>query len=238
MGDVSDLGVGSTFSRAVLRAELVTQRLDGKNWLREARTALEGGLGPTISVVEVEQAPDLRIIAGAAEWVENVILTARASGDATPTVALNITVAKGSNARVLDAGADDCVDCPFDPGELRARLRAVLRRLGLPWMRRSDIEVNRATLSVRIGDVETRVSRKQLDLFVCLAARRERWVHSDEIIAAVSGTHHDPTTSLVRVQVHALRKALGAARACIRCDGHRSYMLTVPPDQGLLHRPP
>jgi DNA-binding response OmpR family regulator len=189
-------------------------------------------------VVEVQQAPDLRLIAGAAEWAEGVILTARVSGDPTPTVVLNITAEKGSNARVLDAGADDCLGCPFDPEELRARIQAVLRRLGPPWMHRCDIEVNRATLCIRIGEVETRVSRKQLDLFACLAARRERWVHSDEIIAAVSGAHHDPTTSLVRVQVHALRKALGTARACIRSDGHRSYMLTVPPDQTRLHRSP
>jgi two-component SAPR family response regulator len=236
MGEVSGLGATSTFSGAVLRAELATDGLDSKNWLRDARSALEGGLGPTISVVEVEQAPDLRLIAGAAEWAERVVLSARVSGDSTPTIVL--TAEKGSNARVLDAGADDCLGCPFDPEELRARIQAVLRRLGLPWMRRSDIAVNRATLCIRIGEVETRVSRKQLDLFVYLAARRERWVHSDEIIAAVSGAHHDPTTSLVRVQVHALRKALGTARACIRSDGHRSYMLTVPPDQTRLHRSP
>jgi DNA-binding response OmpR family regulator len=64
-------------------------------------------------------------------------------------------------------------------------------------------------------------------IFVCLAERRERWVHSDEIVAIVSGTHHAATTSLVRVQIHALRNALRSARDCIQSDGHKSYMLSL-----------
>jgi DNA-binding response OmpR family regulator len=55
----------------------------------------------------------------------------------------------------------------------------------------------------------------------------DRWVHSTEIIKAVCGTHHDPMTSLVRVQICALRKALGSERGCIRGDGRKSYMLTL-----------
>ncbi len=230
MGDVSSRDSGSGFLRPVLRAGLLAQGQDGMSLLREARSALEGALGPTVSVVQVEHAPDVRLVAGAAEWAEGVLLAARHSGDPTPTVVLNITAESGSNARVLDAGADDCIACPFHPEELRARVRAVLRRLELPWTTSPDIEANRATLRIRVGDVEARVTRKQFELFVYLAEHRERWVHTDEIIAAVSGAHHDPATSLVRVQVHALRKALGSARVRIRSDGHRSYMVTLAPD--------
>ena len=94
-------------------------------------------------------------------------------------------------------------------------------------MRGAEISVDRPTRRIRVRDVEARVSPRQFELFVCLAERRERWVHSDEIIAIVCGTHHERSTSLVRVQVHGLRKSLGAARESIRCDGHRGYMLTL-----------
>jgi DNA-binding response OmpR family regulator len=178
-------------------------------------------------LVEVEHAPDLRLIAGEAEWAAGIVRQSRGAGDSTPTVALNVTAERGSNPRILDAGADDCLACPFDPTELRARVRAVMRRLASALARCSDIATDRNMLRIRVRDVVARVSPKQFEVFVCLAGHRERWVRSDEVIATVSGTHHDRETSLVRVQVHALRKALGAERGCIRCDGHRSYMLTL-----------
>jgi len=179
-------------------------------------------------LLEVERDPDLVLVTGAANWAEGVTLHFRAVGDPTPIVVINLTPANGSNTRILDAGADECMTFPFDPPELRARIRAVMRRLKPALLRSSEIAADPTTLRARVRDVEIRVSRKQFEIFVCLAERRECWVHSEEIIATVSGTHHDPATSLVRVQVHALRKALGTARACIQSDGHRRYMLTLP----------
>ncbi|MEI9952236.1 MAG: winged helix-turn-helix domain-containing protein [Pseudomonadota bacterium] len=167
------------------------------------------------------------LIAGAADWVENLVRQLRERGDAMPIVVLNDRLQNGENARILDAGADDCLACPFDSAELRARVRAIMRRRSGDLTRDLEIGADFETLRIRVRDVDARVSRKQFEIFLLLAERREHWVHSDEIIAAVSGTHHDPASSVVRVQIHALRKAVGAARECIRCDGHKSYMLSL-----------
>jgi DNA-binding response OmpR family regulator len=195
--------------------------------LSEARSVLIGACNRAVRLVEVGQRPDLSLIAGAGDWAEGVIRQSRGVGDPIPIVVLNVTAEGGANARILDAGADDCLACPFDPGELRARIQAVMRRQGSSLTHCPPIAADFDTRRIRVHDFEVRVSPKQFEIFVYLAERRERWVHSSEIIAAISGTHHDPGTSLVRVQIHALRKAFGAARDCIRCDGRKSYMLTL-----------
>jgi DNA-binding response OmpR family regulator len=212
--------------RASLRVGLTGQEGFGVRWLAEVRRAVEGACIEQVHLVDASRSPDLRLVAGAADWAEGIIRRLREGGDPTPIVAINGTPENGSNSRVLDAGADDCLASPFVPGELRSRIQAVMRRVGTAWLGCAEIAADRSTLRIRVRNVEARVSRRQFDIFVCLAEQRERWVHSDDIVANVCGTHHEPTSSLVRVQIHALRKALGSERDSIRCDGKRSYMLT------------
>jgi two-component system, OmpR family, response regulator QseB len=228
------LGVPSRASgweilRSTLFVVLTRQEEYRVRWLEEVRRTVEAACTDQVRPVEVARSADLRLVAGEADWAVGVIRRLRDGGDATPIVAINATPGNGSNSRVLNAGADDCLVSHLDASELRARIQAVMRRVGHAWLRCPEIAADRSTLRIRVRNVEARVSRKQFDIFVCLAERRERWVHSDEIVATVCGTHHQPTSSLVRVQIHALRKALGSERDCIRCDGNRSYMLTRGP---------
>jgi DNA-binding response OmpR family regulator len=178
-------------------------------------------------LTEVGHGADVLVIAGSADRLESFVRQFRSAGAPTPLLALSASAQTGSSARILEAGADDCLTCPFDTLELRARVHAVLRRVSPLLLRTPLIALDRAALRIRIRAVQAHVSPRQFAIFVRLAERRERWVHSSDIIATVSGTHHDPGTSLVRVQIHALRKALGAERDCIRCDGRKSYMLTL-----------
>jgi DNA-binding response OmpR family regulator len=227
MGCVSSVASGWQFPSSVHRVWLNFREQIGSRLLSETRYALAGAFGAHVRLAEVKHGADLYLITGAAEWAEGFTRKSRGVGDPTPIVVRNVTPINGWNARILDAGADECLACPFDADDLRARIQAVMRRLRPALLRSPEIAADPATLRIRVRDVETRVSRRQFEIFVYLAENRERWVHSNEIIAAVSGTHHDPATSLVRVQMHALRKALGAARECIRSDGHKSYMLTL-----------
>lgn len=52
----------------------------------------------------------------------------RRSGDNTPAIVLSGQVSVGERVRALDAGADDVVSLPLPPGELPARIKALLRR--------------------------------------------------------------------------------------------------------------
>jgi DNA-binding response OmpR family regulator len=216
------------FAGHVLRAQVLAQEHVGMRWLNEARAAILGAFPrESLRLTEVEHGPDIVLVAGSAEWAGPFVRQFRGAGDSTPIVVLNASATASSSACILDEGADDCLICPFDPLELRARIQAVLRRLSPALLRTPSIAIDRTTLRIRVRTAQAQVSRRQFDLFVYLAEHRERWVHSNEIIAAVSGTHHDPGSSILRVQIHALRKALGAERDCIRCDGHKSYMLTL-----------
>jgi len=212
----------------IVRIGFVADARVSDHSLDEIRSALEGAA--TTGLRLVVERPDLVLIAGGCEWVVNSVGELRGRGDPKPIVVLNTGGGTREIACVLDAGADDCLTYPFDPLELRARIQAVMRRLGTGSTRCPEVEADFRTHSIRLRAVEARVSPKQFETFICLAEQRERWVHTDEIIATVSGAHHDPATSLVRVQIHALRKALGAARDCIRSDGHKSYMLTLVPN--------
>ncbi len=207
-------------------------------------TGGEGGCGNCPTVDRLEDAGlcvatagvrgDLDLLVGVVPRLVADISNAR-SGVTTwkPLVAVACSprprALKGNPAvvvQVLNAGADDCLSCPFDPAELRARLCAVARRGHLGERGPDVVEVDRNESRVRIGNFEARLSRRQLDVFSYLAERRERWVHSSEIIKAVCGTHHDEGTLLVRVQIHGIRRAVGPMRICVEADGHRSYRFT------------
>lgn len=211
------------------RLELTAEGQAGAFCLEEARSALMLACNNTAAprLIEVKHRPDLQLIAGTAEWAEGFIREKRQGGDPTLIVALDVSPENASVARILEAGGDDCLGYPFETQELRARVHAVLRRVGPFAARCPEVALDHGALRIRVHGVEARVSRKQFEVFACLAEHRERWVHSNDIIAAVSGTHHEATTSLVRVHIHGLRKVLGGVRDCIRCDGRRSYMLTL-----------
>src|SRR3954470_19470150 len=57
-----------------------------------------------------------------------VLRRLRAGGRFNPVVLLTQVGAAGERAMALEEGADDYLNKPFDPGELVARIRAVLRR--------------------------------------------------------------------------------------------------------------
>ncbi len=183
------VGVVSRWDRpsTVVRARLTTEERLGDRWLREARSALGAACGLGIQLIEVKVAPDLLLLGGREDWAASFMSTFRQAGNLTPVVVLNAS-ARCSTARVLDAGADDCLGRPFDAGELRARVTALMRRSTPGLASYSEISADRTTHRIRVCDVEARVSRKQFEIFVCLAEHRGRWVHSDEIIARVSGT--------------------------------------------------
>lgn len=231
-----DAASGWQLPKMIVRIGLIADAQASDQALSEIHSALERA--STTGVRLVVERPDLVLIAGGREWAVNSVGKLRGRGDPKPIVVLNTSGEKREIACILDAGADDCLTHPFDPLELRARVHAVLRRLGTGLTRCPEIAADFRTCSIRLRSVEARVSRKQFETFICLAEQRERWVHTDEIIATVSGAHHDPATSLVRVQIHALRKALGVARDCIRSDGHKSYMLTLVPNVSGASSPP
>ena len=124
---------------------------------------------------------------------------------------------EGLIVALLDAGADDYLVKPFEPGHLEARIRAVLRRCGQPPRtgRRADVPLERRRAERRPGAGAPRPStaslvdltRLEFDLLAYLAAHPGRVVSRKELLREV----WQRTDSARTVDVHLswLRRKLG-----------------------------
>ena len=147
----------------------------------------------------------------------------RASRDRTPVLMLTARDAIEDRIDGLDAGADDYLVKPFDTGELKARLRALLRRAGPDDPEDPDPELAGLRLDpARHGAVSgggfaelTRTEYQLLELF--LHHPRQVLTH-DVIYARVWGYDFGPASNSLRVYVGYLRRKLaeiGATRALL-----------------------
>ena len=114
----------------------------------------------------------------------------------------------------LELGADDYLPKPFDPRELLARLRAVLRR---PERARSELraplrfgrlEIDPESRQVRLGEREVRLTAHQFDLLLALAERAGRPVSRDRLTELVRGDTPGPFDRSVDVHVSRIRAAI------------------------------
>lgn len=119
----------------------------------------------------------------------------------------------------LDIGADDYVAKPFNPRELLARMRAVLRR-ARPVVPQERIEVGDLVMdlprhSATLGGRELQLTSFELRVLVTLARRAGETVTREELASAVipkleSGTRYDPSVDRsLDVHVSHLRHKLG-----------------------------
>jgi DNA-binding response OmpR family regulator len=116
-------------------------------------------------------------------------------------------------ARILDAGADDYIARPFDPGELVARVRALIRRRGTALhvgtlvVGRAVVDFDRRT--VTHGGRRRDLTRPEWAILTSLTQKRGALVLREELLAAAFGqeSHDDP--ALLRVAISRLRRKLG-----------------------------
>ena len=117
----------------------------------------------------------------------------------------------------LEIGADDYLPKPFEPRELLARIRAVLRRRGegLPQvnkqLRFGTLEIDRDARTVNVAGQVCDLTSYQFDLLVALAERAGRVLTRDQIMEAVRGRELDAFDR--SIDVH-----MGRIRATIELD--------------------
>ncbi|SCK36547.1 DNA-binding response regulator, OmpR family, contains REC and winged-helix (wHTH) domain [Variovorax sp. HW608] len=118
----------------------------------------------------------------------------------------------------LEIGADDYLPKPFEPRELLARIRAVLRRRGESQadaaapsvMRFGSLEIDRNARTVTVGGEPADLTSYQFDLLTAMAERAGRVLTRDQIMEAVRGRELEAFDRSIDVHMGRIRAAIEA----------------------------
>jgi two-component system KDP operon response regulator KdpE len=129
----------------------------------------------------------------------------------TPIVVISVRGNDADKIRALDLGADDFVTKPFSMGEVLARIRSQLRRIGGPAAKTllfEGLSIDLERRRVVEGGRDIRLTPTEYALLELLATNAGKPVFTDRIIARVWRDAPGTTTDTVRVHMSALRKKL------------------------------
>jgi len=139
----------------------------------------------------------------------------RATHGGTPVIMLTARGEETDKILGLGLGADDYVTKPFSPGELVARVKAVLRRTmattdptPAETITAGDLRIDLATRRVLRGDVSLDLTAKEFDLLAHMAAHPGRVYTRESLLRDVWGYDFYGDDSTVTVHVRRLREKL------------------------------
>ncbi|WP_066710749.1 response regulator [Curvibacter delicatus] len=116
----------------------------------------------------------------------------------------------------LEMGADDYLPKPFEPRELLARIRAILRRRGdndpptTSQLNFGSLTIDRDARTVTVSGQACELTSYQFDLLVTLAERAGRVLTRDQIMEAVRGRELEAFDRSIDVHMGRIRAAIEA----------------------------
>ncbi len=114
----------------------------------------------------------------------------------------------------LELGADDYLAKPFEPRELQARLRAILRRKGGSGTAPSEIlrfgrlEIDKGARVVRVDGEERTITSYQFAILLALAERAGRVLSRDALMDVLKGEKLEAFDRSVDVHISRIRAAI------------------------------
>jgi two-component system OmpR family response regulator len=153
----------------------------------------------------------------------------RTDGVWVPVLMLTARDAVSDRVAGLDSGADDYLAKPFAMAELRARVRALRRRMvddRAPRIIVGDLELDPATLGVRRGERQIRLTVREFALLELLASHPGQIFSQDRLIDALWDADFAAESNVVEVYVRSLRRKIDDGRRdgiieTVRGSGYR-----------------
>ncbi len=138
-----------------------------------------------------------------------VLEAVRRRGNRVPVLVLTARDAIDDRIRGLDAGADDYLVKPFEVGELKARLRALLRRsqgLASNVLEVRGIRLDPGTRSVSYRGEPVTLSRREFTLLQEFLGHPGRVFTRDTLTRLVYGWDEEVESNAIEVHIHHLRR--------------------------------
>ena len=145
-----------------------------------------------------------------------VLRRIRQSGNCTPIILLTQVGSPAERAVALDEGADDYLNKPFEPYELVARIKAVLRRSrpGVPSLAGAcrlcsgPLELERQSRRVFLAGNEVALSTKAVSILEYLMLHPDEVLSRERMLDAVWGWDYPTATRTVDTRIAELRRTL------------------------------
>ena len=157
----------------------------------------------------------------------------RDAGVTTPVLMLTAKSDLSDRVHGLDCGADYYLTKPFEPEELLACVRTLLRRSGgqlqesdtLTW---GDLSLERGTFTLSCSGRDVRLSRREYDLMELLMRNGAQVVTKEQLLIKVWGYDSQAEDNNVEVYISVLRRKLTHLHAQVRIKTLRmlGYCLT------------
>jgi two-component system, OmpR family, phosphate regulon response regulator OmpR len=191
----------------------VAHALDGASGLAALQNPASNTSPPALVVLDL-MLPDM-------DGLE-ICRRIRALGGALARTPILMLTAKGDPMdRVigLEVGADDYLAKPFEPRELLARIRAILRRstesaasaeqgATQPILRFGSLDIDRDARIVSLAGKEVDLTSYQFDLLLAVAERAGRVLTRDQIMEAVRGRELEAFDRSIDVHMGRIRAAI------------------------------
>jgi two-component system response regulator MprA len=219
--------------------------VDDDRSLREAlRRALLLGGYETVSAATghealaqvAEASPDALVLDIGLPDLDGLEVCRRLRGNGNRVPVLMLTARDAIEDRIdgLDAGADDYLVKPFDVGELKARLRALLRRTGNEespgTLSFDELQLDAVRHGVIVGEEFVELTRTEYQLLELLMRNPRRVLPHNLIYERVWGYDFGPASNALRVYVGYLRRKLqdAGARQLLHTVRGVGYVLREP----------
>ncbi len=202
---------------------------------REGFRVLDAGDGEAALEAVAKQKPALMVLDVMLPTLDGLEVCRRLRAEKNPVFILMLTARDEDIDKILglELGADDYLTKPFNPRELVARVKAILRRgagkapAGAKPIHLGDLTIDPASREVRIGARTLDLRTQEFDLLVTLAEHRGLVLSREQLLQLAWGFDFYGQTRTVDVHIAHLRKKLEGGSVQIETVTGIGYKLKV-----------